>query len=78
MSKLTDYEQKSLEMLGESLHKGKWSNDGLVQLIELAGSYLNAKPISTYAAENGISYNGAKKFRRVIEIMNVKYVIDND
>ena len=78
MGKLSDYEQKSLEKLGESLHKGNWSNEGLVQLIELAGSYLNAKPIAAYAADNGMSYNGAKNFRTNIELFGVKFVIDND
>jgi len=78
MSKLTDYEQKSLEKLGESLQNGKWSNDGMVQLVELVGGYLNAKPIAAYATDNGMSYNGVKKCRKVIEIMNVKFVIDNE
>lgn len=43
--KLTDYERQSLHKLGESIHSGKWSNDGLVQLIELSGGYLNLKTI---------------------------------
>jgi hypothetical protein len=38
---MTDYEQKSLQRLGEAITDGRWSNEALVQLIELAGSYLN-------------------------------------
>jgi hypothetical protein len=42
------------------------------------GAYLNLQTISDYAKENNISYEGAKRFRRVEEIFGVKFVIDND
>lgn len=35
MTKLTEYETLALHKLGESIHNGKWSNEGMVQLIEL-------------------------------------------
>lgn len=75
--KLTDYETNSLNKLGEAIQSGKWSNDGLVQLIECAGGFLNLKTIPDYAKQNGISYNGAKKFRNVKTIFNTKFIIDN-
>jgi len=75
--KLTEYETISLNKLGESIQSGKWSNDGLVQLIERAGSFLNLETIPDYAKRNGISYNGAKKFRNVKEIFGIKFIIDN-
>jgi hypothetical protein len=75
---LTDYEQLSLNKLGDSIQNGKWSNEGLVQLIELCATYLNAKPIGQYAKENKISYNGAKKCRDVRVIAGVRMVIDNN
>ena len=77
MGKLSDYEQKSLEKLGESLHKGNWSNEGLVQLIELCGMYLNLETIPSYAKKNKLSYNGVKKFRKIWNFCGVKFVIDN-
>lgn len=50
----------------------------MVQLIELCGNYLNLKTIPDYAKENNISYNGVKKYRNVIRIFNIKFVIDNE
>lgn len=77
MEKLSDYEINCLNKLGESIQSGRWSNDGLVQLIELCGDFLNMKTIPDYAKQAGISYNGAKKFRTVKKIFNVKFIIDN-
>lgn len=42
MPQLTEYEQKALNKLGESIQSGKWSNDGLVQLIELVGDFFKS------------------------------------
>jgi hypothetical protein len=78
MQNLSEYEQRSLQRLGEAIHEGKWSNAGLVQLIELAGTYLNAQSIADYAKAHGMSYNGAKKCRAVFSLLNHKFVIDND
>jgi len=66
------------QMIHENVVKGNLSNDELVQLIEQCGSYLNLKTIPDYAKEKGISYNGAKKFRRVVKIFNVKFIVDNE
>lgn len=75
--KLTEYEKLAISKLNESILDGKWSNESLVQLIELAGGYLNLKTIPEYAKENKKSYNGVKKFREIRSIFNVKFVIDN-
>ena len=75
---LTDFENNRLNEIGEEIQAGNWSNEGLVQLIELAGSFLNLKTIPDYAKENNKSYNGVKKFRKVEPIFGVKFVIDND
>ena len=77
MSQLTDYEIKSLNKLGESIQYGNWSNEGLVQLIELVGDFLNIKTIPDYCKENSITYNGAKKCRKVTTLFNIKFIIDN-
>lgn len=78
MTKLSEYENLALKKLGQSIIDGKWSNDGLVQLIELAGDYLNLKTIPNYAAFTKLSYNGVKKTRDIRTIKGVKFVIDND
>lgn len=74
---LSDYETNSLQKLGDAIQKGKWSNDGLVQLIELSGLFLNLQTISDYAKNNNISYNGVKKSRIIKTLFGVKFVIDN-
>ena len=75
---LSEYEQKCLSKLGESMQSGKWSNDALVQLIEQAAGFLNLQTIPDYCKRTGISYNGAKKFRTIRKIIGVKFVIDNE
>jgi hypothetical protein len=78
MNKISEYESIALKKLGESIHQGKWSNDGLVQLIELAGDYLNLQTIPDYSKSRKISYNGVKKTRDIRTIKGIKFVIDND
>jgi hypothetical protein len=75
---ISEYEASSLSKLTESIHAGKWSNEGLVQLIERAGMYLNLETIPNYAKKNGMSYNGVKKHRYIRSVLGVKMVIDND
>ena len=38
MTQLSDYERNSLNKLGQSIIDGKWTNVGMVQLIELPAS----------------------------------------
>lgn len=78
MQQLTEYEDKSLQKLGEAIHEGKWSNEGLVQLIELAGEFLNLKSIQEFANQKGKSYNGIKKTKQITRLFGHKYIIDND
>lgn len=75
---LTDYEINAIDKLALAIENGKWCNNALVQLIELAGSYLNLATISDYAKNKKLSYNGVKKTREVVKIFNVKFVIDNE
>ena len=75
---LSEYERKAIHKFGESLHLNKWTNEGMVQIIELAASYLNAESISDYAKRTGMSYNGVKNNRETITILNQKFVIDNN
>ena len=73
---LSDYEQKALHKLGQSIHSGKWSNIGLVKLIELAGDYLNPLSIQEFADERNISYQAARKHKQTI-LFRQKFIIDN-
>ena len=77
MSQLSEYEKFALKKLGESIHKGKWSNEGMVKLIELIGEYLNPLSIQEFADEKGISYQAARKHKQTI-IFRQKFIIDND
>lgn len=65
------------EHLSKRIMADELSNDDMVQLIEHIGAYLNLSTVADYAKSNGISYNGAKKFRKVVKIFNVKFIIDN-
>ncbi len=58
------------EHLTKRITNGELSNNDLVQLIELVGSYLNLTTIADYARQN--------KLRHVTKIFNVKFVIDNN
>lgn len=77
---MTDYELNSIQKFGESVHNGKWSNNGLVQLIELAGRFLNIETLPKYAANQKISYNGAKMRYKTKgkTIFGAKFIIDNE
>lgn len=77
MTQLTEYEYKSLDKLGQSIQDGKWSNEALVQLIELAGDYLNIQTIPNAARSCNMSYNGVKKTKSVKQIFGVKFIIAN-
>lgn len=57
---------------------GDLTNADLVQIIELCGDYLNLKSITDYARDNQMSYNGVKKFRKIILLFNHKFVVDNE
>jgi transposase len=78
MTQLTEYEKLALHKLGESIHHGRWSNEGMVQLIELVGDYLNPLTISEYAEKYKMSYNGVKKCRKITKLLKIKLIIDND
>jgi hypothetical protein len=75
---ITENTTKLLKFTAEKFEKGELNNDSLVQLIELAGNYLNIESIPNYAKQNNLSYNGVKKFRTIVELFNIKFVVDND
>ncbi len=66
------------EHLEQRIKNNELSNNDLVQIIELAGRYLNLATISDYADAHKMSYNGVKKTREIRTLFNVKFVIDNE
>lgn len=70
--------EKIVHRIGELMFECKFSNNQIVQIIELGGAYLNLQSISDYAKNNNMSYNGVKHHRTITTIFNNKYVIDND
>ncbi len=66
------------EHLSKKIENNELNNAECVKIIEHVGSYLNSKTIANYAKENNLSYNGVKHFRTVVNIFDVKFVIDND
>ena len=75
---ITDKGKKICDFVTEKTMQGELSNNDLVQLIEVAGAFLNLQTISDYAKSKNLSYNGVKNYREVVEIFNTKFVIDNE
>ena len=74
MKKVSNIEQ----LICTSVDSGQLINADLVQIIELCGQYLNIMTIPKYANEHGLTYNGVKKTRNIVEIFVQKFVIDNE
>jgi len=70
--------EKLLRFVHDKVQQNELDNKSLVQLIELSGAMLNLETIPNYATRTGMSYNGVKKSREVVELFNVKFVIDNE
>jgi len=66
------------EYIYKSIQKNELDCIGLVQLIEHINTYLNLKTLPKYAKDNGISYNGAKNNRKIIQLFGCKFIADND
>ena len=75
---ITDKGKKLCDFVIEKTMNGELSNNDLVQLIEVAGAFLNLQTIPDYAKTKNLSYNGVKNHREIIELFNTKFVIDND
>ena len=73
---MTEKEEDIIIRLEKYIYTKGVSNDFLVQLFELAGTYADIQTISDYANENNMSYNGVKKFRKIKELFGVKFVIN--
>ena len=66
------------ERLFECIHNGELNNNDLVQIIEHVGRILNLQTLSSYAKQERISYNGAKKRNlKTVCLNGVDLIIDN-
>ena len=76
----TENGSKLNDFVGIKIQNNELSNDDLVELIKLCGSYLNLKTIPDYAKAEKISYPGVLKRKNIeiVKIFNTKYVIDNE
>lgn len=80
MSQLSDYELRSLNKFCKAVEEEKWSNEGLIQLIERCGSFLNLESVPDFSASNKISDRAARNdtaTRKNRKIFNVNFVYDN-
>ena len=77
MTQLTDKEKDTLKRLEKYICEEGASNAFLVEIIQRAGSYLNLQTIPDYAREFKMSYEGVKKCRKIVNLFNAKFVIDN-
>lgn len=64
-------------LIEEKLFKNEISSEDLVQLFERLNTYTNLKTITSYAKSNNLSYNGAKKCRKIIKLFGVKFIMGN-
>ena len=76
--KSTVHIDKIEECVYKCLQKDELSDEDLVQIIERVNNYLNLKTIQKYSIDNGISYNGSKKNRKIIKLFGCKFIADND
>lgn len=77
-AKIRENTEKLKKFVSDKFMANELDNSSLVELIELAGVYLNLKTPADYARANNLSYQGVVKCRRVQNIFGVKFVIDND
>ncbi len=68
--------------LADRVQKSELDNASIVSIIDLLGSYLNAKTISDYAKDEKLTYNGVlvrigTGKLKTFELFKTKYVIDN-
>lgn len=77
-TKIQSNTSKLLDFVAKKFEAGELNNSSLVELIQLSGSYLNLETIPDYAKRTGMSYEGVKKGRKIIELFKCKFVIDNE
>ncbi len=75
---VSDLGKSCCNRIDQYVMSGMLSNDDLVQIIEVCGSFLNLQTIPDYAKSHNISYNGAKNHRKNVTLFGVRFIVDND
>lgn len=75
---MTDTDRVITEKFDKWLFEKCPDNGVVVEILKSCGAYLNLQTRSNYAKLNNISYEGAKKFRKNIDLFGCKLIIDND
>jgi hypothetical protein len=75
---LTDKEQKTIDKFVNFIMDNNVSNEFLVQIIELAGGFVDVESIQDRAKRTGLSYNGVKKTRNIQKIFGQNFVIGKE
>jgi hypothetical protein len=81
MTQLSEYEQKSLKKFGEAALDGKWSDEGILQLIEVAGGFINLMTPTQFALKFCISDRAARNdtlTRKNRKVLGVNFVYDSN
>lgn len=79
---INEKNDKLKQFIFQKYQDGELDNSTLLQHIELCGAYLNLKTIPDYAKSKNISYNGVLERVKtnkilLVELFNVKFIIDN-
>jgi hypothetical protein len=75
---------KVIDKVCTLIEEGRLSNEDIVGIIKVIGTYANIQSITAYAKTYGLTYNGAKgvgrvpKDRKIIYLFGKKMVMDSD
>lgn len=78
MSKPTPTAERVINRLMDMVENNELTNEDVVQIIALLGGYLNLQTIPKYSKRSGLTYNGIKHHRNVVQLFGCKLVVDND
>ena len=76
--KTTENTEKLLCFIENKYADKEINENSLVEIIQLCGQLLNIKNIPTYCKDNNISYEGARKCRKVLVLFGNKFITDNE
>lgn len=75
---MTEKEQNILIEIEKLIFEGQISNEFLVKNFKISALYLGLKNIKHFANDNKISPQAVYKSKKYVELINTKFVIDND
>lgn len=75
---MSEKEVDVLNRLGRWIINNDPSEEFLVKLIERNLDFAGITPVQKYANANGITYQGVVKTRKIIKLLGINVVIDNE